>query len=64
VPGEEDDEQDIRLGDAVISKPTASFGGVVQYDLDKVFDRGRVRTNGSAEQAAGAPAIERGKSGG
>lgn len=31
----EDDEEDIRLGDVVISKPTATFGGVVQYDLGK-----------------------------
>ncbi|KAK5181775.1 hypothetical protein LTR44_005975 [Exophiala sp. CCFEE 6388] len=35
LPGGEDDGQDIRLGDVVISKPTATFGGVVQYDLGK-----------------------------
>jgi nucleoside phosphorylase len=35
VPDEEEDSNDIRLGDVVISKPTASFGGVVQYDLGK-----------------------------
>ena len=29
VPDEEEDGNDIRLGDVVISKPTASFGGVV-----------------------------------
>ena len=26
---------DIRLGDVVVSKPTESFGGVVQYDFGK-----------------------------
>jgi nucleoside phosphorylase len=44
VPDEEEDGNDIRLGDVVISKPTASFGGVVQYDLGKYL------TNGGFEQ--------------
>jgi len=35
VPDEEEGSHDIRLGDVVISKPTASSGGVVQYDLGK-----------------------------
>jgi nucleoside phosphorylase len=35
VPDEKEDGNDIRLGDVVVSKPTASFGGVVQYDLGK-----------------------------
>jgi nucleoside phosphorylase len=30
IPG--DNEDDIRLGDVVVSKPTATFGGVVQFD--------------------------------
>ena len=30
---EENDDDDIRLGDLVISKPTAGFGGVVQFDI-------------------------------
>jgi nucleoside phosphorylase len=34
IPG--DDEDDIRLGDVVISKPTAAFGGVVQLDRGKI----------------------------
>lgn len=29
------DEEDIRLGDVVVSKPTATFGGVVQFDIGK-----------------------------
>lgn len=32
VPSE---TQDIRLGDVVVSNPTDTFGGVVQYDLGK-----------------------------
>jgi nucleoside phosphorylase len=43
VPSEEDGN-DIRLGDVVISKPTASFGGVVQYDS------GKYSTNGGFER--------------
>lgn len=31
-----EDEHDIRLGDVVVSKPTATFGGVVQFDQGKV----------------------------
>ena len=31
---------DIRLGDVVISKPTTTFGGVVQYDLGKYSTAG------------------------
>jgi nucleoside phosphorylase len=43
IPGEDDDD-DIRLGDVVVSKPTATFGGVVQFDrgkstLDGLFQR-------------------------
>jgi hypothetical protein len=38
-----DEEDDIRLGDVVVSKPTATFGGVmVQYDMGKVTERGGV----------------------
>jgi nucleoside phosphorylase len=29
------DENDIRLGDVVVSKPTGSSGGVIQYDFGK-----------------------------
>jgi nucleoside phosphorylase len=31
---------DIRLGDVVVSKPTESFGGVVQYDYGKTIQEG------------------------
>src|SRR4051794_2406139 len=42
IPG--DDEDDIRLGDVVVSRPTATFGGVVQ------FDRGKICANGQFER--------------
>ena len=44
VPGDEG-EDDVRLGDVVVSQPTATFGGVVQYDLGKrLVDGGFERT--------------------
>lgn len=35
VPGQ-DGKDDVRLGDIVVSEPTATFGGVVQYDMGKI----------------------------
>lgn len=46
VPSEEEDDYDIRLGDVVVSKPTASFGGVVQYDLGKFSTSGGFERTG------------------
>jgi nucleoside phosphorylase len=46
VPSEEEEGEDIRLGDVVISKPTASFGGVVQYDLGKFSTGGGFERTG------------------
>ncbi|KAF9869764.1 hypothetical protein CkaCkLH20_12807 [Colletotrichum karsti] len=37
VPSEEDD---IRLGDVIVSKPTGTSGGVIQYDLGKAVQGG------------------------
>ena len=34
-------ENDIRLGDIVVSKPTGQFGGVIQYDFGKTVQEGR-----------------------
>jgi hypothetical protein len=31
----------IRLGDIIVSKPTSTFGGVVQYDYGKTVTKGR-----------------------
>lgn len=45
IPGEEDD--DIRLGDVVVSKPTSTFGGVVQYDMGKATEGGLFQRTGS-----------------
>lgn len=36
--------EDIRLGDIVVSQPTNTFGGVVQYDLGKLTPSGFERT--------------------
>jgi hypothetical protein len=36
VPGDEGGD-DIRLGHVVVSQPTDTFGGVVQYDLGKIL---------------------------
>jgi len=44
VPGEEGD--DIRLGYVVVSKPTATFGGVEQYDMGKVTVGGILQRTG------------------
>ncbi|CAG8938814.1 unnamed protein product [Penicillium salamii] len=37
---------DIRLGDVVVSLPTASFGGVVQFDLGKTVGKDRFQRTG------------------
>ena len=45
VPGD-GNEDDIRLGDVVVSQPTDTFGGVVQYDLGKRLVNGRFERTG------------------
>ena len=44
VPSE---ENDIRLGDIVVSKPTGQSGGVIQYDFGKTVQEGRFIRTGS-----------------
>ena len=44
VPSE---EHDIRLGDVVVSKPTGSYGGVIQYDFGKTVQEGKFTRMGS-----------------
>jgi nucleoside phosphorylase len=39
-------DNDIRLGDVVVSKPTGIFGGVVQYDFGKTVQDGRFERTG------------------
>lgn len=39
-------ENDVRLGDVVVSMPHGSFGGVVQYDLGKLLPGGYFRRTG------------------
>jgi nucleoside phosphorylase len=50
VPDEEGDGSDIRLGDVVVSKPTATLGGVVQYDLVKYSTEGGFERTGSPDK--------------
>ncbi|KAK6338324.1 hypothetical protein TWF730_002387 [Orbilia blumenaviensis] len=38
---------DIRLGDVVVSKPTGTLGGVVQFDLGKTLSNGRFERTGA-----------------
>ncbi|KAJ5689106.1 hypothetical protein N7462_003498 [Penicillium macrosclerotiorum] len=40
-------EIDIRLGDVVVSNPTSTFGGVVQYDLGKTIQEARFHRTGT-----------------
>lgn len=40
-------EHDIRLGDVVVSKPSGTFGGVIQYDFGKTMEKGRFMRTGS-----------------
>jgi nucleoside phosphorylase len=44
VPSE---EHDIRLGDVVVSKPTGTYGGVIQYDFGKTVQDGKFTRTGS-----------------
>jgi nucleoside phosphorylase len=48
IPG--DDEDDIRLGDVVVSKPTATFGGVVQFDRGKIHPNGQFERTGTLKK--------------
>ncbi|RLM00035.1 hypothetical protein CFD26_108056 [Aspergillus turcosus] len=40
-------DHDIRLGDVVVSKPTADHGGVIQYDYGKALVGGRFQRTGT-----------------
>ena len=41
---------DIRLGDVVVSKPTATFGGVVEFDRGKLHADGKFERTGSSNK--------------
>lgn len=41
---------DIRLGDVVVSKPTGTSSGVIQYDYGKTMSGGRLQTTGSSNK--------------
>jgi nucleoside phosphorylase len=40
-------EHDIRLGDIVVSHPEGSYGGVIQYDMGKISENGKIQHIGS-----------------
>ncbi|PGH36605.1 hypothetical protein GX50_00464 [[Emmonsia] crescens] len=42
--------QDIRLEDIVVSKPTGTFGGVIQYDYGKTVCDGKLQQTGMLNQ--------------
>jgi nucleoside phosphorylase len=44
--GVPNDSADIRLGDIVVSKPTGTHGGVVQYDYGKTIKNGHLERTG------------------
>lgn len=41
---------DIRLGDVIVSKPTGTAGGVIQYDFGKAIDGGHFQHTGMLNQ--------------
>ena len=43
-------ENDIRLGDVVISTPVKGFGGVLQYDFGKTIEAGRFQLTGHSNK--------------
>jgi hypothetical protein len=45
--GAPSEEYDIRLGDVVVSQPTGTSGGVIQYDFGKTVQEGRFEQTGS-----------------
>jgi nucleoside phosphorylase len=49
VPGDKGGG-DVRLGDVVVSQPTDTFGGVVQYDLGKKFGDGSFKRTGQLKK--------------
>ena len=46
-------EHDIRLGDVVVSQPTETHGGVMQYDLGKTTQEGRFLRTGTLNKPPG-----------
>jgi hypothetical protein len=43
-------KNDIRLGDVVISQPTDSHGGVIQWDYGKTENDGKFRCTGQTSR--------------
>jgi nucleoside phosphorylase len=53
IPG--DDQDDIRLGDVVVSKPTSTFRGVVQFDRGKIHPNGQFEQTGTLKKPPAVP---------
>jgi hypothetical protein len=49
VPSE---ENDIRLGDVVVSQPAGTSGGVIQYDFGKMVQEGQIRADRIVKQTS------------
>jgi hypothetical protein len=58
VPGGEG-EDDVRLGDVIVSQPTATFGGLVQYDLGKRLADGSLERTGQLNKPPSVLSVER-----
>ncbi|KAK6528996.1 hypothetical protein TWF694_004220 [Orbilia ellipsospora] len=43
-------DNDIRLGDVIVSNPKGAFNGVVQYDLGKIHEKNRFKVTGSLQR--------------
>lgn len=54
VPSEEEDQNDIRLGDVVVSNPSGTLGGVVQYDSGKISTLGVFERTGTLPASCGS----------
>jgi len=48
-------DNDIRLGHVVVSKPTTTFGGVIQYDLGKTVQHDRFEGTASLNRPPNVP---------
>lgn len=50
IAGGVPDQRDIRLGDVVVSQPSGTSGGVIQYDLGKTIGPGKFNMTGQLDR--------------
>ena len=48
--GVPDEDHDVRLGDIVVSQPGNGYGGVIEYDLGRTGEGGRISRNNHSNQ--------------